>query len=154
MLSENMHEPSCTFPGYAIIFPTNTSKALETYLSRTSGLTLLFFALLTTLLTGTLPLTSTPSAEESTPYATPALVITMTYHTLTAFYLYANYTQTGISGFVLGAVGSGLLAAMGLWCAMFAGGSHISRRTGKDKRVSGFPFGNREAKEARGKKGL
>lgn len=37
---------------------------------------------------------------------------------------------------------------------MFGGGSHISRRTGKDKRVSGFPFGNKEAKEARGKKGL
>ncbi|KAE9994055.1 hypothetical protein EG327_001453 [Venturia inaequalis] len=82
MLSEEMHEPS----------------SLETYLSRTSGLTLLFFALLTTLLTGALPLTSTPSADESTPYATPTLLITLTYHTLTAFYLYANYTQTGISG--------------------------------------------------------
>ncbi|QDS74282.1 hypothetical protein FKW77_003497 [Venturia effusa] len=138
MLSEEMHQPS----------------SLETFLSRTSGLTLFFFALLTTLLTGTLPLTSTPSADESKPYATPALIITMAYHTLTAFYLYANYTRTGISGFVLGAVGSGGLAAMGLWCLMFADGSHISRRTGKDKRVSGFPFGNREAREARGKKGL
>lgn len=79
----------------------------------------------------------------------------MTYHALTAFYLYANYTQTGITGYVLGALGSGALAGMGLWCAMFAGGSHISKRTGKDKRVSGFPFGNKEAKEARaGKKGL
>jgi hypothetical protein len=76
----------------------------------------------------------------------------MTYHTLTAFYLYASYTQTGISGYILGAIGSGSLAGMGLWCAMFAGGSHISKRTGKDKRVSGFPFGNREAKEARGGK--
>ncbi|TID21489.1 Alpha-glucosidase [Venturia nashicola] len=136
MLSEEMHEHS----------------SLETYLSRTSGLTLLFFALLTTLLTGTLPLTSTPSDEESKPYATPTLLITLTYHTLTAFYLYAHYTQTGISGFVIGAVGSGLLAAMGLWCMMFGGGSHISRRTGKDKRVSGFPFNNKEAKEAKGKR--
>ena len=31
---------------------------------------------------------------------------------------------------------------------------HISKRTGKDKRVSGFPFKNVDADAARGKKGL
>ena len=46
----------------------------------------------------------------------------------------------------MGAVGYGLLAAMGLWCVLFAtSGGKISRRTGADKRTSGFPFKNAEA---------
>jgi len=38
---------------------------------------------------------------------------------------------------------SGSLAAMGLWCVMFGSDpGHISKRTGADKRTSGWPFGN------------
>ena len=37
------------------------------------------------------------------------------------------------------------MAAMGLWCLMFAEGSRISKRTGADKRTSGWPFKNAEA---------
>jgi hypothetical protein len=43
-------------------------------------------------------------------------------------------------------VGSGVLAAMGTWAILFGGGSHISRRTGKDKRTSGFPFGDKKGR--------
>ena len=34
---------------------------------------------------------------------------------------------------------------------MFGGGSHISKRTGADKRTSGFPFKNDVAREKRKK---
>jgi hypothetical protein len=38
---------------------------------------------------------------------------------------------------------------MGLWCILFGGSSHISKRTGADKRTSGWPFGNSEADKKR-----
>jgi len=42
--------------------------------------------------------------------------------------------------------GSSALAAFGLWCLMFAGDKgQRSKRTGADKRTSGFPFRNAEA---------
>jgi hypothetical protein len=45
------------------------------------------------------------------------------------------------------------LASMGLWCLLFAGASgRISRRTGADKRMTGFPFTNVEADKKRGQK--
>lgn len=92
------------------------------------------------------PLTSTSPAD---PYATPTLIITVLYHSLTAFYCYARYGRMHQSGFILGAMGSGALAAMGLWCILFGGSSHISKRTGADKRTSGWPFGNIEADRKR-----
>ena len=43
---------------------------------------------------------------------------------------------------------------MGLWCLLFASsGGRITRKTGADKRTSGFPFTNLEAdKKKSGKK--
>jgi hypothetical protein len=41
---------------------------------------------------------------------------------------------------------------MGLWCILFGGSSHISKRTGADKRTSGWPFGNIEADKKRVRK--
>lgn len=92
------------------------------------------------------PLTSTSSSD---PYATPILILTTIYHSATAFYGYARYSRTHQSAFVLGAIGSGILTAMGLWCILFGSSSHISRRTGADKRTSGWPFGNKEADRKR-----
>jgi hypothetical protein len=85
----------------------------------------------------------------SDPYATPTLIITMLYHSTTAFYAYARYSRSDQSAFVLGAIGSGALAAMGLWVIMFGQSSHISERTGADKRTSGWPFRNTEADKKR-----
>ena len=57
-----------------------------------------------------------------------------------------RYTQTGQAGFALGVAGCGGLGAMVLWCLMFANSrGRISRKTGADKRTSGFPFANAEA---------
>jgi hypothetical protein len=57
-------------------------------------------------------------------------------------------------GFMLGFLGSAGLASFGLWCLMFGGEkARISKRTGADKRTSGWPFGNAEA-EKKKRKGL
>lgn len=56
--------------------------------------------------------------------------------------------------FGMAMVGYGVLAFMGLWCLMFAtSGGRVSGKTGAgaDKRVSGFPFANRDADRKKGK---
>lgn len=74
----------------------------------------------------------------------------MLYHSAAAFYCYARYNTTGQTTFILGTVGSASLAAVGLWCTLFASdGGRISRKTGADKRTSGFPFGNKESAGAK-----
>ena len=51
-----------------------------------------------------------------------------------------QYTNTEQTAFALSLTGSGLLAAMGVWCLLFASGE----AGGKDK-VSGWPFKNDES---------
>jgi hypothetical protein len=64
------------------------------------------------------------------------------------------WTQTGIMSFGLNTIGSGFFTAVALWCILFASSDgRISRKTGADKRTSGFPFKNKEAHSER-KKGL
>ncbi|RMJ27284.1 hypothetical protein PHISP_01869 [Aspergillus sp. HF37] len=126
---------------------------LEIYLSRCLGFGLLTIALLIVMLTGSVPLSSTLSEPISTeendpkaPYAVPTLVVTTLFHAASAFYAYTWYTTTGLVGFAAGMVGHFIIAAVGLWCVLF-GSSHgkISRRSGADRRTTGFPFSNREA---------
>jgi len=133
---------------------TNTNSTdLELYFARFLGLTFVLLAVMMMLLTGTIPLTSTArepiSAEDSdprAPYAVPVLRLSMVYQSLAAIYCYTSYVWLGQSGFMLGVVGFGALAAMGLWCVLFATSrGHISRRTGADKRTSAFPFKNETA---------
>ena len=48
--------------------------------------------------------------------------------------------------FGLGSFGSLFFGAVALWCILFASSNgKISRKTGADKRTSGFPFKNSEA---------
>jgi len=63
-----------------------------------------------------------------------------------------QYLNTGQTAFALSVIGYGFLAAMGLWCVLFGQGGHVSRRTGADKRTSGWPFGNVEAEKRKGRK--
>ena len=103
--------------------------------------------------TGSIPLSSSitepismDDSDPKAPYAVPIVRITTLSHTASLIYCYIRYMNSGQVGFALGAVGYGLLAAMGLWCVLFAtSGGKISRRTGADKRTSGFPFKNAEA---------
>ena len=122
-------------------------------------MTLLTLAILSLLLSGIIPLSSSVSESESeqtpSPYAVPTILTTMVYHVGVLVYTYTNYMSTGSVCFAAGMVGSGFLAAWGVWCLMFGG----SEGRGK---VSGWPFRNEEERKRkaekmaarRGKKGL
>ncbi|KAI0404909.1 hypothetical protein F4802DRAFT_564700 [Xylaria palmicola] len=121
---------------------------VENYLARSLGLTLLALGLVTVVATGSVPVGSAADAnrEAPTPHALSIILITTLVHGTGAFYNWARYTATGRTGYFLGFVGSALLAAFGVWCVLFGGEKgRISRRTGADKRTSGFPFRNAEA---------
>ncbi|TVY73469.1 hypothetical protein LSUE1_G005128 [Lachnellula suecica] len=137
------------------------ASALEEYFSRSLGLTLLTLGIMVVLLTGSVPLTSslsdttsaavtTAESDPKAPYAVPTLIISLLYHASCAFLCYARYTTLGSIPFMLGALGYGGLGCIGLWCVLFASsGGRISRKTGADKRTSGFPFGNKESAGAK-----
>ncbi|KAJ9161350.1 hypothetical protein NKR19_g2340 [Coniochaeta hoffmannii] len=131
-------------------------STIDQYLSMSLGFSQLTIGLLLIILTGSLPLTSaveTPS-EAVTPFTNAAVLISTLYHAAFAFNAYGTYTTTSQAGYALGAGGSAVLAALGLWNVMFGGDKgHISKRNGADKRTSGFPFKNAEAdKRPRGRK--
>lgn len=95
-----------------------------------------------------------PEVAQTTPFTTPTLLVAGLYHTSISFYTYARYAQRSTSqfSFLLASTVSGVLAALGLWSAMFGDGGHISKRTGADKRTSGWPFKNSvERKRRKGK---
>ncbi|QSZ28992.1 hypothetical protein DSL72_003501 [Monilinia vaccinii-corymbosi] len=134
---------------------------LEEYLSRSLGMTLLTLGIMVVLLTGSVPLTSSISdtttaavtssdSDPKAPYAVPVLTISTIYHGFIAFYCYARYTTLGTFSFALGSLGSTALFAIGGWCILFGTTSgRISRKTGADKRTSGWPFGNQQSASAR-----
>lgn len=111
------------------------------------------------MLTGSIPLSSTLaeplSTEESdpkTPYAYPTLLVTTVFHSISAFYAYTWYTTTDQVTFAIGMVGYFVIASVGLWCALFGSSQgKLSRVTGKDRRTTGFPFGNKVAQEKKKK---
>ncbi|KAK6352298.1 hypothetical protein TWF730_009128 [Orbilia blumenaviensis] len=135
---------------------------LEAYFSRSLGFAAITLGLLTVLLTGSIPLTtsfSDPSSkldDPTAPYALPTLVITASYHAIVSFYCYTMWNETGNFGFGISTIVGSSLAAAGVWCVLFAAtDGRISRKTGADKRTSGFPFKNVEAEKKRaGKKAL
>jgi hypothetical protein len=95
---------------------------------------------------------STSTTDPKAPYALPTLTITAIFHAIYAFYCYAMWTETGVMSFSLGTLGSTFFAAIAFWCILFASSNgRISRKTGADKRTSGFPFKNNEADKRKGK---
>lgn len=121
---------------------------VDQYLARSLGLSLLILGLVTVVLTGSVPIGSSLDTTKDTPspYAAPVLLLTTLHHGATAFYGWARHTKTGQTGYFLGFAGSAALAAFGTWCLLFGGEkARVSRRTGADKRTSGFPFKNAEA---------
>jgi hypothetical protein len=98
------------------------------------------------------PGATTSNTDPKAPYALPTLTITAIFHAIYAFYCYAMWTQTGVLSFSLGTLGSTFLAAIAFWCILFASSNgRISRKTGADKRTSGFPFKNNEAEKRKGR---
>ncbi|KAJ5679465.1 hypothetical protein N7462_007709 [Penicillium macrosclerotiorum] len=139
---------------------TRPASPIEVYLSRCLGFALLTIAVLTVILTGSIPLTSSISEPISTedsdpkaPYALPTLMITSVFHATSAIYAYTCYVTRGQTAFAIAVAGGSLLACIGLWCLLFANDNgKISRRTGADRRTTGFPFKNSEAAKKHGKK--
>ncbi|KAI8629394.1 hypothetical protein F5Y19DRAFT_475382 [Xylariaceae sp. FL1651] len=124
----------------------NEASAVENYLARSLGFALLALGLVTVVLTGSVPVGSVVDTNTISPFAAPVLLLTTLHHGVGAFHCWARYNATGETGFCLGFVGSTALAAFGIWCLLFGGEkARISRRTGADKRTSGFPFRNAEA---------
>ena len=142
---------------------------MEQYFARSLGFSQLAVGLLIVVLTGSLPLASpldcmfcprafcflnpgvpdvaiVAPADAISPYASAAVSISMLYHASAAFYGYVRFTSSQQMGYLLGCLGSSTLAMFGLWVMMFAGEKgRISKRTGADKRTSGWPFKNTEA---------
>jgi hypothetical protein len=136
-----------------IIIITHHPPDLESYFARSLGFTLLTISLLTLLLTGLIPAVEFPEdSSAALPFANPTIFVTTSYHILAGIYMYLSYSQGGTASQALGALTSGVFAAMGGWCLMFANDSHISRRTGADKRMSGWPFKNDVADKRKGGK--
>lgn len=131
--------------------PTN---AAEIYFARQLGLAQLGVGLLIVVLSGALPLTSAADGPEGSisPFADAVVLVSTLYHAASAFYSYLRFYSSGETGFAFGMAGSSALAAFGLWCVMFAGDEgRRSKRTGVDKRTSGFPFRNAEADKRKGR---
>jgi len=82
--------------------------------------------------------------------ALEALYATLIYHSITGFVFYTySYEMTLSSAWLMtGSMIHFTTAAAGLLLVMFGQGpGRISKRTGADKRTSGFPFKNREAEK-------
>jgi glutathione S-transferase len=80
------------------------------------------------------------------PYAKPIVLVTTFFHCLSTIYCYMRYVNYSQSGYVLGALGYGGIACVGLWVCIFGDQkARRSKRTGADKRTSGFPFKNSAA---------
>ncbi|KAF2706871.1 hypothetical protein K504DRAFT_459296 [Pleomassaria siparia CBS 279.74] len=142
------------------------ASALEIYFSRVLGFSLITIGILNVLLTGSVPLSSrlseasgvsTSAEDPKAPYALPTMTITSAFHATYSFYMYTMWTTSGSYAFGLGLLGSGFLSIVALWCILFASSNgRISRKTGADKRTSGFPFKNSEAasEKKKAKKGI
>ncbi|KAI3189992.1 hypothetical protein CBS147311_9756 [Penicillium roqueforti] len=132
---------------------TRPASPIELYFARCFGFSLLTIAVLTLMLTGSIPLTagiresvSTEDDDPKAPYAVPTLMVTSIFHTTCAFYAYTWYVSGGSGIFAVGVAGYSTIAAIGLWCMLFGSSNgRLSRRNGADKRTAGFPFKNSEA---------
>ncbi|KAJ5779511.1 Glutathione S-transferase/chloride channel C-terminal [Penicillium paradoxum] len=138
---------------------TRPATPIEIYFARCFGFGLVTIAVLTVMLTGSIPLTAeikgpvtTEEDDPKAPYAVPTLIVTSIFHSACAFYAYTWYVSGGQGFFAVGVAGYSSIAAVGLWCMLFASSNgKISRRTGADKRMTGFPFKNSEAAKKHGK---
>jgi len=109
-------------------------------------------AVLSLLLSGLIPLSTLADADPAVvaAYASPTVMVTTLFHFASTFHSYTSYQSLSLNGggtaYLLGSIFSGALSAAGVWVAMFGNQGHFSRRTGKDKRQSGWPFGDRKGR--------
>ncbi|KAF2668079.1 hypothetical protein BT63DRAFT_480959 [Microthyrium microscopicum] len=124
----------------------DATSDLSLYLARALALSLLSLSVTALFLSGVLPV-NTRTETPVNPYASPITIITTMFHFGSAFLAYTAYADSRGTMFMLGLIGSGNLFALGMWAVMFGGDvGHISKRTGKDKRTSKFPFGDKKGR--------
>ncbi|KAL1307005.1 hypothetical protein AAFC00_005634 [Neodothiora populina] len=127
--------------------------SLESYLSRGFACSLILASFLVLVCSGELKrLYGDDSQAVSLPddksvSATITAVSTLVYHLVFAIVLYVHGLDPGLSSslMTLGGALELLLGIAGLLLLVFRGEGKISKRTGADKRTSGFPFKNAEA---------
>jgi hypothetical protein len=128
---------------------------MEVYFGRSLGFSLVVLALIVLFFTGTIPLSSSitepVSLEDNdpkAPYAVPIVRVLTLWQSVCLIYCYVWYTSSvqGAGAYLIGVLGYGILAAMGLWIVLFGTtAGRLSKRTGADKRTAGFPFKNEKA---------
>ncbi|RQM05752.1 hypothetical protein DH86_00004105 [Scytalidium sp. 3C] len=92
---------------------------------------------------GTTAGVTSASEDANAPYKEAVLTIATIYHAASSVFCYVSHNTTGRWALMMGSLCSGLLAAAGVWCLLFASSSgKISKTTGADKRTSAFPFQN------------
>ncbi|RKF59656.1 hypothetical protein GcC1_173004 [Golovinomyces cichoracearum] len=136
---------------------------VEEYLSRSLGMALFAIGFLSIFLAGDVPLPSKLSDTADAvikseiknleaPYAVFVLITTMLYHSAVAVFCYVRYSTSNQTPYILGSIGSASLASLGLWCVLFSSSdSYRSKKTGADKRTSGYPFSNKNSAAAQKK---
>ncbi|KAH8107052.1 hypothetical protein BXZ70DRAFT_1003935 [Cristinia sonorae] len=117
-----------------------TLTPLEAFLALHGGILLLAFsmALLFNVPNQTVLSSHTPVAPGH-----PLLIPLTTACTVSAFIAYNTKSVSSLAFIVF--LGSATIGGWGLWTALFGGSSYHSRKTGADKRTSGFLFGNKAA---------
>jgi hypothetical protein len=143
--------------------PAHIPSALETYLSRSLAIALLSITIISLYFTYFPPpppySTAPPPANAPASGSSSAIThILTTYHGLSFIYIYTRYlhitslrrtdidSTTNTTGYILGLIGYGMLTCMGVWILVFGSApSRRSKRTGADKRTSGWPFKNEGA---------
>ncbi|KAI4754700.1 hypothetical protein E4T52_13134 [Aureobasidium sp. EXF-3400] len=127
-----------------------TVSAFETLVARELGFALLLCSFLALLFSGELhrlwdDADNVPSASAtaSSPYSSATTIATLLYHLATGVLMYVSSTSAQLSGIlVAGALAHMVLGGAGLLVLVFANDGKISKRTGADKRTSGFMFKN------------
>jgi hypothetical protein len=149
--------PISTRRSRSIAVKLTGTAVLELYLSRSLALVLFTLSFAGIALSGLIPLPSLQSYSDNPTgpdpqkaFLTPLTVLTTLYHFGTAFLIYGAWYSTGSTLLVLGLLASGALAAVGTFTCLFAGDtSRISKRTGKDKRLSAWPLGDKKGRMAK-----
>jgi hypothetical protein len=129
---------------------SKTLSAFEVLVARELGFALLLCAFLSLLFSGELHrLWDDADAivggadTAASPYSSSTTIATLLYHLATGILLYVSGSHAHLSGtLVVGALAHMALGGAGLLVLAFAGDGKISKRTGADKRTSGFLFKN------------
>ncbi|RDX56750.1 hypothetical protein OH76DRAFT_1477322 [Lentinus brumalis] len=120
----------------------STPTPVESFLAWNAGILLSAIAVALVMNVPSSPEDLTVSARKGAP-GHPLLEPLSAACLLISFISY-NTTSVGSLGLLL-CLGTGAIGGWGFWAILFAGSSHISRKTGADKRTSRFLFGNRAA---------